>query len=110
MSLFRRDIISIARIVVPFNKGAQSEQGLPETIIFTGVKADIQRSSNTAMPRAKLPGDVDMGTLYIVHFNLPRGSMKVRDMIINQDGERYQVLYPYWTLFNYQCACKLEQM
>jgi hypothetical protein len=110
MSLFRRDIISIARINVPIAKGAQPEQGLPETVIFTGVKADIQRASTTMMPRAKLPGDVDLGMLYIVHFNLPPGSMKVRDMIINAAGERFQVLYPYWTLFNYQCSCKLEQM
>ncbi len=107
---FRRDIITISRKIEIASKGAGPEFDLVETIIFSDVRADIQYNSGAAKPRANLPGDVDIGTTGKVFFSLPRGSIKNGDIFINEEGQRYQITYNYWTVFQYNCIFKLEQM
>ncbi len=111
MSFWFRDIISVSRVALPdptaIDGGYEGLQADEETIIFTGIAADIQITRLNKMPLPDLPADTQYRKTYRIHFRMPVGSINIRDIITDQRNTRYQVTDNYWTNFNYQCDCEL---
>jgi len=113
MSLFYRNIISISRLPAATEDGAQPYARADYAnaiLIYSGLRADIQRKIKSKTPTANLPGDVENNYYYeifIKNSSLARGSLFVHDFIAAQDGIIYQVVdMPYWTVFGYQTICE----
>lgn len=110
MSLFRRDIITVSRVVLDTGKGAQAYSDLTnETLIYSGIPADIQYKTITQKPLEGLPGDALSGSYYEIFFTVPRGTILLRDIITDQNGIRYAITSPYWTIFGYQVTANKTQ-
>jgi hypothetical protein len=116
MNLFRRDIISISRLPADTADGPQDyARSDPKnaTVIYSNIVADIQQKSPSRKPPANLPGDTAIDFFYEIFISarvLPRGSLKERDYITDENGAIYQVIVPYWTIFGYQPFCEKLQL
>jgi hypothetical protein len=109
---FRRDVITITRpdsLNSQIDAGYIGETKADETVVVANLPADIQHKDSSGSPKAKLPGDVARGTFPEVFFTMPQGSILKNDIITDQNGIRYQIAEPYWTVFGYQCYCERLQ-
>lgn len=76
-----------------------------ENVIASDVQASIQakRTSVAGQGIAGLPGDVPR-TIWEIYFNQPKGTLKDRDIIIDDEGFRYQVIAAYWNSLGYKVS------
>lgn len=89
--------------------GYGGQQPADETLVAKNIAASIQAKKEGAKPGPGLPGDISKRTLWKILFNLPNGTVRDRDIIIDDLGVRYQVMSPYWNSMGYQLlAEKLE--
>jgi hypothetical protein len=83
-----------------------SPQG--ETVLFTKVRANIQASQTGRKKDSALPQDaVSAPTwrIYIPRTALARGSVRDRDVIVDDEMYRYEVAQAYWNVLGYQLVC-----
>ena len=112
MTLFNRDIINISRLPADTADGAQGYSRVDPAsaiIIYSGLRADIQKKMESRRPPTSLPADIESNYFYeIFIFSrlLSRGVLLVHDYITDQTGSVYQVNVPYWTIFGYQAICE----
>ncbi|MBV9528249.1 hypothetical protein [Sphingomonas sp.] len=100
--------------VVAFNRpatqpgvGAQGYGGhtqATETLLFAGIPASIQERREGTNSTVGLPGDAQRPTWYVFipKTALALGSIKDRDIMIDDVGLRYMVVAPYFDNFGYR--------
>lgn len=85
---------------------SSSTQGL--TTLFSNIPANIQASDTGRKKDSALPGDATVAPtwrIYIPKRALKLGSVRDRDIIVDDLGARYQVGQDYWNLLGYQLIC-----
>jgi len=78
------------------------------TPMFTGVACSIQEYRSGQRPVENLPGSALVTPTWkiFIPFNaLAKGSMLVRDFILDDLGIKYQVIDPYWNSLGYRAYC-----
>jgi hypothetical protein len=76
-------------------------QDSTETVLFTGVKTSIQPRSSVRQHMNALPADARAPYVFSFFFKkrvLFVGDVKNRDILVDDQGERYQVEEVEWTL------------
>lgn len=91
--------------------GAQPYGGLKrtaETPIASNVPANIELQKARAGQEAKLPGDVQQITVVVIIpvSALARGVVQARDVVTDDAGVRYQVIYPDQSSLGYKLLCE----
>src|SRR5689334_8568963 len=79
-----------------------------ETVLFTGVPASIQAAQTGRKRDGSLPSDAVWAPtwrIYVPKSALPKGSVRDRDIVVDDEGSRYQVAQNYWNLLGYQLIC-----
>ena len=79
--------------------GAQGYSGLSqtsETPVATA-KAHIQPDRQGKPPLAGLPGDAVGQPTWKIMLKLPKGTVRKRDVLTDELGNRFQVVYAAWT-------------
>lgn len=81
-----------------------------ETVLLTGISASIQSRGVGRVAHALLPGNVtDHPQWRILTMPMPLGSIRDDDIIVDEEGYRYQVAQNYWTPMGYRLdAVRLE--
>jgi len=105
------DVISIARPKTEAQLGVQDYGGgFPQaegfTLIGQGIPANTNTKKEVGVVPAKLPGDAGRVIYWSVSFWAPSGSVQERDIITDQNGNRYQVTAANWQPIGYQCLCE----
>ncbi len=80
--------------------GAQPYSGLSqdkETVIVTAARAHIQPERQGGAPLAGLPGDAAGQPTWKIILKLPKGTVRKRDVLTDELGNRYQAVYAAWT-------------
>ncbi len=121
MNIFRRSIIAIYRFPQDTAINSDSWQFLDfnnAVLILGPIEADIQQKKTMTKPQEELPGDVAQGQSCRIFFDGEQNTIRKRDFIVDMttpeivdvnQRDRYQVTFPYWTVFQYQCDCELLQ-
>lgn len=78
-----------------------------EDVIFTGISCNIEsRGVGRSTGQMTLPGNVSRNPQWrIMTQPLPLGSIRDDDIIIDEEGYRYQVALNYWTPIGYSMDC-----
>jgi hypothetical protein len=80
------------------------------TPIYTGLVCSIQEYRSGQRPVEDLPGSTlvtPTWKIYIPAQRLPKGSIFVRDFVIDDLGIKYHVIDPYWNSLGYRAYCVL---
>ncbi|WP_435018488.1 hypothetical protein TA3x_000462 [Tundrisphaera sp. TA3] len=96
--LFPRTI-TIRRQQDDDSPGEQVYSGLLESkedVIASNIPARIQSDRQGGTPEAKLPADAAGQSIWKIIFKADRGLVRTRDIIVDDLGQRYQVISPYW--------------
>lgn len=94
--------------------GAEQSTSSPqgETVLFTGIAASIQAGTTGRKKDASLPQDVVFAPtwyIYIPANALAEFSIRDRDIILDDEGYRYEVSQNYWNILGYKVtAIRLE--
>jgi len=79
-----------------------------EIVLFTGIAASIQ-SGDTGRKKGKaLPSDVFYAPtwyIFIPPTEIAQYSIKDRDIILDEEGYRYEVGQNYWSMAGYKLSC-----
>ena len=79
-----------------------------ETVLFSNIPARIQAAQSGRKRDSALPGDAVYAptwAIYVPPSALARGSVKDRDIILDDEGIRYQVGQAYWEVLGYKLVC-----
>ena len=77
-----------------------------EATIETNLQCHIQIDREGKTPSAGLPGDAaGQPTWRIIFPNMPIGTVKSRDIIVDDQGVRYQVYAAAWNPLVTSCLC-----
>lgn len=114
MSFIYPRIVEIRRPFGTTGIGALPYQGLEpqnETVLYTNIPASIQHGGGTAN-KTGLPADTMSAPtwqIFIPLNALPKGAIQDRDIIVDEESQRYQVQASYWNSLGYNCACERLQ-
>ena len=115
MSFLYPRVVAITRPIAG-NQGVGAveyggELPINETSIATGLPASIQLQSQGAKPGADLPADMAHRTFWRILIPLSAigtGTIKVRDIVTDDLGQRYAVVGDYWNSLGYgRLRCEL---
>ncbi|MDR6511466.1 hypothetical protein J2792_002338 [Novosphingobium capsulatum] len=83
-----------------------------ETVVATGIPASIQERKEGIRKPTGLPSDGRQPEwwVFISRPKLANGTLKVGDVMIDDLGNRYQVLAPYWDSLGYRLTCALLEV
>lgn len=98
-----RYAVTQATGVVGYNGETDSEL----TPILEKIPASIQLAAKGSAPPTKLPGDPSKRVYWNILFKADLGTVQTDDVIVDELGNRYQVVGPYWNSLGYQCLCEL---
>ncbi|MCC3246682.1 hypothetical protein LG047_15380 [Methylocystis sp. WRRC1] len=73
-----------------------------ETALASGVPAAILKASASTRPKGLLPSDAPGPTGFQIFVPLPKGAVRDRDVIADDEGYRYHVSDAQWTLNGYR--------
>lgn len=77
------------------------------TILFSSLQCAVQMRKATGTPLLGLPGGQSAKPIYVVLIlGLKIGDIKDRDVVVDDEGYRYQVTANYWTPLSYQITCE----
>jgi hypothetical protein len=79
-----------------------------EVVLFTNIPASIQAAQIGRKRDSALPSDVVLAPtwdIYVPASSLAQGSVKDRDVILDDEGIRYQVGQAYWEVLGYKLVC-----
>lgn len=104
MSFLRPHTISIRRPRVPTGTSPLGYQGLlaaEEDVIATGLKANIAVTREARPVTSGLPGATMFRTIAKIVVAAPDGLIQNHDIVIDQNGNRHQVIGASWGSFGY---------
>lgn len=79
-----------------------------ETVLFTAIPASIQASQSGRKKDSSLPQDAVFAPtwkIWIPYASLAKGSVRDRDIIVDDELYRYEVAQAYWNILGYQLVC-----
>jgi hypothetical protein len=90
--------------------GAEQSTTSPagETVLATGIAASIQAAATGRKKDSSLAGDAVYAptwNIFTPKRALAKGSVRDRDIIVDDEGYRYQVGQAYWNLLGYKMTC-----
>lgn len=83
-----------------------------EDVILTGVPASIQFQSPISRSFTGVPTDAHSPSgwnVFIPKRAAAQGSIRTRDVVIDDQGVRYQVIAPYWTPLGHNLRVEQEE-
>lgn len=109
MSFLYPRTIAVHRPAAQSAAGAQSYGGQTlgsETVVVTGIAASIQLKREGKDNPVGLPGDASVPThqCFIPLGALANGTVRGRDIVIDDLARRYQVIDPYWDSLGYRLS------
>jgi hypothetical protein len=110
MSFLNPRTITINRPNVDPAVGTQPYGGLlptNETQVLPATAAHIQVDRQGPKSPAGLPGDTVRESLWKIIFKAALGAVEPRDVIIDDLGNRYQVIAAYWGPLSTTCTAEL---
>lgn len=110
MSFMYPRTISLVRPTQASAEGAVGYGGQTpdsEQPIAAGLSANIQLDRQGRRNRVDLPGDGNetQWNIFVPATELAKGMAKDRDVVIDDESVRYQVVAAYWNSLGYQLAC-----
>lgn len=108
--------VAITRPNVNAGAGRVGYQGLStpdETPIAAGLPASIQLSGPAGMGGQSLPSDPRANAdwkVFVPRSALPKGVAKLRDVVTDDEGERYQIIAAYWNSMGHNLRCSKLQV
>jgi hypothetical protein len=90
--------------------GAEQSQTSPqgETVLFTGIPASIQAEQTGRKRSTALPQDAVFAPtwwIFVPLSALAQYSVRDRDIILDDEGYRYEVAQAYWNILGYKIVC-----
>jgi hypothetical protein len=79
-----------------------------EVVLFTGIPASIQAAQTGRKKGSALPQDAvfaPMWKIWVPANSLAKGTVRDRDVVVDDEGYRYAVAQAYWNLLGYQLVC-----
>jgi hypothetical protein len=79
-----------------------------ESVLFTGIAASIQAAATGRKKDSSLAGDAVYAPTWNIFTSkraLAKGSVRDRDIIVDDEGYRYEVGQAYWNLLGYRLTC-----
>jgi hypothetical protein len=79
-----------------------------EQVLFSDIPASVQASTTGRKKDNALPGDAVFAPswrIFIPKSRLKLGAVRDRDIIVDDEGYRYEVGQAYWNLLGYQLIC-----
>lgn len=113
MSFMYPRIVAISRPVAPSGTGFVGYSGTTptnETVVLSGVSASIQvkttssRERATDLPAAP-PSPIVWNVIIPLSENIAVGTIKDRDIVTDDVGDRYQIEAAYWNSLGWSLAC-----
>lgn len=88
-------------------QSTQSGDPQGETVLFTGVPATIQATAAGRKKDGTLASDAVFAPTWEIYApkSLARGSVRDRDIIIDDEGYRYEVGQAEWEVLGYRLTC-----
>jgi hypothetical protein len=83
-----------------------SAQG--ETVLFTDIPASIQSGTTGRKKDSSLPQDAVFAPTWFIFTPanaIAKGGVRDRDIIIDDDGYRYEVAQSQWDILGYKLSC-----
>lgn len=77
-----------------------------ETTVLSTIPAAIQAQKEVGRLATKLPGDVGLRGFWTIIFQAPNGTVLPGDIVLDDQGQRYQIVTNYWTTLGYQCMAE----
>lgn len=82
--------------------------GQGETVLFTGISASIQATQQGRKKDSSLPSDAVWSPTWVIYIPLAalaKGSVRDRDIIVDDENYRYEVGQAYWNILGYKLTC-----
>jgi hypothetical protein len=79
-----------------------------EVVIVKNIPASIQASTIGGKQQRALPTDVSSApqwTIYVALAALPKGTLRDRDIIVDDESYRYEVASAYWNVLGWKIPC-----
>jgi hypothetical protein len=79
-----------------------------ETVLFTNIPASIQATAAGRKKASTLPSDSVFAPTWVIYTALSalaKGSVRDRDIIIDDEGYRYEVGQAYWNILGHKISC-----
>lgn len=79
-----------------------------EQVLFTGISCSIQADSPGRPRGSSLPTDPTSHPrwkVFIPGALVPKGAIRDRDILVDDESYRYQVIQAYWTPLGYSMPC-----
>jgi hypothetical protein len=85
------------------------DQPADEAVIATGIPASIQYDRMGNAPNANLPSDSKRSTWKIIIplASCAKGTVHKNDIVVDDEGLRYQVIAPYWNSLGFSLRAEL---
>lgn len=109
MSFLKPHTISIRRPRQPSGAIPLGYQGLlpvEEDVIATGIAANIAVTREARPVTSGLPGATMFRTIAKIVFSGPDGLVQNHDIVVDQNGNRHQVIGASWGSFGYSLLCE----
>lgn len=89
--------------------GTEQSTGIEgEVVLYSGLPASIQlKAGGRTTKSGELPGDAvtkPVWEIFIPSTDISKDSIRDRDIIMDDEGYRYEVGANYWTAFGYQLS------
>ncbi len=100
----------IAAVSAAGNQGYRNPQQSLETSILTGLPASIQFDTHGSRPLPAVPDDTQgrtMWRIFIPKRSAALGQIQKNDIVVDDQGTRYQVEAPYWNSLGYALRAEL---
>ena len=112
MSFLEPFVISLRRPNPMTGVGVQPYSGLDpddETVIAANIPAHIQADRQGTRPDAGLPADAAGQGIWLIMFRRAKGFARTHDVIVDDLGNRYQVISAKWGPLITTCRCQILQ-
>jgi hypothetical protein len=79
-----------------------------EAVLYIDIKANIQSGATGRKRDSALPQDVVTNptwTIYLPRTQVPKGAIRDRDIIVDDEGYRYEVGQAYWNILGWKLTC-----
>ncbi|MCE9565842.1 MAG: hypothetical protein K8U57_27775 [Planctomycetes bacterium] len=113
MSFLFPNTISISRQNSSAAVGSQPYGGVTranETVIASGIAANVYVDRQGTSPVAKLPADAAGQSTWKIVFRGPKGLAQSRDIITDELGRRFQVTAPDWGPLVTTCRAQILEV
>ena len=112
MSFLLKNTISIRRPRPMVGVGFQGYSALDpanEDVIAANLPARVQMDRQGTAPDARLPGDAAGQSIWKIIFKGKRDLTRTHDIIVDELGNRYQVIASAWGRLVTTCRCQILQ-